>query len=88
MTRNDRAGNPPEWPVAAFSGPVVDVNGTDVPIAPGEAHALGYLRGYADGREDGRLVGLDAARDAVAALKYADPYPALAAIDALREVSE
>ena len=39
-----------------------------------------YSRGY----DDGYLSALNDVREAVAALKYADPYPALAAIDALR----
>lgn len=56
---------------------------------------VGYERGLKAAYEDpnilashswsqGYAAGLDAARDAVAALKYADPYPALVVIDALR----
>ena len=78
----------------ALGGPVAGVTGTSVPRHSDpihdhwdEAHALGYLRGYADGRDDGRLVALDAAREAVERVSsLLQPLgPALAAIDALRE---
>ena len=93
MTTTDRHEAAEQRGLDAPSTATAGVTGTSVPRHCDQihdhydqAHALGYLRGYADGREDGRLVGLDAAREAVERVSsLLQPLgPALAAIDALR----